>query len=954
MERREGHAPSTRTNASASTYVDFAPSDDAREALASYSPQDILDFFENGAVALHLVAADGTIKVANQTELNLLGFGRDEYVGHNIREFHADQNVISEILARLSAGEKLDRFPARMIAKDGSIRHVLITSNVQFKDGEFVHTRCFTFDVTAAKVAEAHLNAQTRRLEATYESAAIGIAETDAEGRFIRTNEAMSSITGYSRDELLGQTLFDRLHPDEREETRADYARLVSGKIAGYEIDRRFLHKAGQPIWLAGSCTAVLDEKGRFLFGVRTVRDETIRKSLYRFTEGLNAAADIDAIYEHALVAITSALRCQRAAILIFDHSNVMRFVASRGLSEAYCQAVEGHSPWTPQTEDPPPIFVPDVETADMPSELKSAVLDEGIRALGFFPLVIDGKVTGKFMAYFEAPHDFTDDDRWPALTIARQMSLAIARQKAVQGLEQSNARNAADVDALRRLNLASSRLWRCSTLVEGLEAVLDGAIETMGASMGNVQLLDPELRVLRIAAQRGFKEPFLSFFAEVSAADQSACGRALKSGEQIIISDVEADSGFESMRHVAREAGFRAVQSTSLLGRSGIALGILSTYFSDIHAPTQQELRRLDLYARQAADFIERCLMEDALKESEARERARAAELESIMASVPAPIWLTHDASCERISGNRAAEQLLGLPSGSNHSFSVDSGPTNFALYREGKKLEVAELPIQRAARGEDLRDFELELRFADGTARTLLGNAAPLRGPDGQPSGSVAAFVDITERLRAERQRGLLVAELSHRVKNTLATVYALWQHTCAKAENLAVAKQSFEARLLALSRTHTRLAEGNWSGVSLNALIEDELRPYLREDGQNLFVRGQDFTLNSRAALTLGLAIHELATNAAKYGALSRDEGRVLISWASDGATIRIDWKEEGGPTVSAPLRRGFGRFLIERGIATDFSGNVNLTFDPEGVNCRITAPWQDIVASDGERS
>jgi PAS domain S-box-containing protein len=914
-----------------------------------HNAADILDLFENGAVALHLVAADGTIKIANQAELDLLGFSREEYVGRNIREFHADQDAISEILARLSAGEKVDKFPARLIAKDGSIRHVLVTSNVQFKDGEFVHSRCFTSDVTAAKVAQAELDAQNRRLEATFENAAIGIAETDADGRFIRVNQAMSSLTGYCRDELLEQTLFYHLHPDDQENTKADYARLVSGELASYEIDKRFIHKSGQAIWLNGTCKAVRDDDGNFLFAVRVVRDETIRKTLYQLTEGLNAAVDLDAVYGHALAAITNVLRCRRASVLLFDDAKMMKFVAFCGLSEAYREAVEGHSPWTPETKDPSPVLVSDIEAADLPSNLKSAIRDEGIGAVAFFPLTIDGVVVGKFMAYFDGPREFKHDDQWPGLTIARQMSLAIARINAVRALERSSARISADAEALRRLNSASMRLWRCANLAEGLDAILEGAIETMGASMGNVQLRDPEREVLRIAAQRGFNQPFLDFFAEVSSADRSACGRALSSGERIIVADVEADPDFVPMRDVAREAGFRAVQSTPLLGRSGTALGMLSTHFSDVHTPTQYELRRLDLYARQAADFIEHCRMEEALKESEARERARATELEAIMESVPAPIWLTKDSTCETVTGNRAAEQLLGLPPGTNHSFSVSDGqrPTNFELCSEGRKLDTAELPIQRAARGEEIQNLELELRFTDGYSRTLLGNAAPLRGTDGKLFGSVAAFVDITERLRAEKQRALLVAELSHRVKNTLATVFALWQHTCAKAETLDAAKRSFETRLLALSQTHSRLAEADWSGVRLNALIEDELRPYLSEDGQNVVVRGEDIILNSRAALTLGLALHELATNAAKYGALSRSEGRVSVSWAIDGGVFSFEWKEDGGPAVSAPLRRGFGRFLIERGLAADFAGNVDLNFNVGGVTCRMAAPLESLL-------
>src|SRR5690242_19206792 len=111
------------------------------------SRRDLEDFFENGTVALHWVASDGSILRVNQAELDLLGYTREEYIGHHIAEFHADGPVIDDILARLSRGEKLDKYEARLRAKDGSIKHVLISSNVHFRDGQFINTRCFTLDV---------------------------------------------------------------------------------------------------------------------------------------------------------------------------------------------------------------------------------------------------------------------------------------------------------------------------------------------------------------------------------------------------------------------------------------------------------------------------------------------------------------------------------------------------------------------------------------------------------------------------------------------------------------------------------------------------------------------------------------------------------------------------------------------------------------------------------------
>jgi len=181
-----------------------------------------------------------------------------------------------------------------------------------------------------------------------------------------------------------------------------------------------------------------------------------------------------------------------------------------------------------------------------------------------------------------------------------------VSDQKEVEKqLRESKQQLAADADALSRLNSLGSRLWKTSNLQQGIDEMLDATIEMVGADMGNVQLLRGE--TLLITAQRGFKQEFLDFFRDVSTADESACGRALRKRERVIIGDVETDEAYEPFRAIARSAGFRAVQSTPLTGRDGKIRGVISTHWRSPHQPDERQLRRLDLYVRQAADFIER-----------------------------------------------------------------------------------------------------------------------------------------------------------------------------------------------------------------------------------------------------------------------------------------------------------------------------------------------------------
>jgi two-component sensor histidine kinase len=165
-------------------------------------------------------------------------------------------------------------------------------------------------------------------------------------------------------------------------------------------------------------------------------RTERIQAALYQFTDKLFRAASVDDVYEAALDAIVRALECDRASILMFDHTGVMKFVAWRGLSDGYRRAVEGHSPWTRETEDPQPISIDDIDRAELDATLKATVKAEGITALAFIPLIARGELVGKFMAYYPKPHVFTESDIDLAVTIARQLGFSIERSRAEDAKE--------------------------------------------------------------------------------------------------------------------------------------------------------------------------------------------------------------------------------------------------------------------------------------------------------------------------------------------------------------------------------------------------------------------------------------------------------------------------------------------------------------------------------------
>ncbi|WP_243370153.1 sensor histidine kinase [Microvirga solisilvae] len=226
---------------------------------------------------------------------------------------------------------------------------------------------------------------------------------------------------------------------------------------------------------------------------------------------------------------------------------------------------------------------------------------------------------------------------------------------------------------------------------------------------------------------------------------------------------------------------------------------------------------------------------------------------------------------------------------------------------------------------------------------------------GKDGSLS-LVGVSQDITARRLADERQGLLLHELNHRVKNTLATVQSVAAMTRRSAQDGdLLAWDAFLGRLQGLSKTHDLLTATQWQGALLEDVLKNELEPYQDAMRQRIRLRGPQINLQPSAVLALGLAIHELATNASKYGSLTVPEGKVNIMWAVTPSLnppiLIVEWVESGGPSVSPPKRQGFGTKLIQRGLAQQLGGEIKLAFEPEGIRCVITFPIKNVMV-DGE--
>ncbi|MFC3068784.1 PAS domain-containing protein [Phenylobacterium soli] len=217
------------------------------------------------------------------------------------------------------------------------------------------------------------------------------------------------------------------------------------------------------------------------------------------------------------------------------------------------------------------------------------------------------------------------------------------------------------------------------------------------------------------------------------------------------------------------------------------------------------------------------------------------------------------------------------------------------------------------------------------------------PMRDPTGEVWGVFVEGSDVTDRVLAERRQKLLLDELNHRVKNTLSTVQAIAAQTLRSGGDVAAVREAFESRLMALSATHDLLTATSWQGAALRDVLLVELKPYAAERYR---LAGPEVALAPAEALAFGLLIHELATNAAKYGALKGDDGLVEVCWGrmdgGDRPLLILNWTESGGPRVTPPSRRGFGSRLIERSLKGALRGSAELDFAPEGLRCHVELP------------
>lgn len=274
-----------------------------------------------------------------------------------------------------------------------------------------------------------------------------------------------------------------------------------------------------------------------------------------------------------------------------------------------------------------------------------------------------------------------------------------------------------------------------------------------------------------------------------------------------------------------------------------------------------------------------------------------------------------------------------------------------NFLLSRGASAEAMDQVQVAFESQPDD--SPEIHYRRKDGSEFWASLFINPVRDEAGEIVQHFVSLAETTHFKIAQNNCAMLIDELNHRVKNTLATVQSIVIQAVRNSSDPQIVRESIETRIAALSRSHDLLGREKWEGAGLRDLVREALAPFSVTEGraERFSIKGENIRLSPKAALALGIAFNELATNAVKYGAFSNDAGTISIKWTlnqeTDGRWLCLHWSEENGPPVTPPTRKGFGSRVLEQGLAHELNGKVDLNYAPGGMICRIHVPAPQAV-------
>lgn len=568
------------------------------------------------------------------------------------------------------------------------------------------------------------------------------------------------------------------------------------------------------------------------------------------------------------------------------------------------------------------------------PSDL-DAYHRSGILSVQSTPLVSStGQVVGMISTHWHR-QDATGEASYRFFDIlARLAADFIVRIRAETALRESEAHLATELkhtELLRELALQVVAEKSFSTIYSD---ILSTAVAITGADAGTVQVYEPETKSLVLLVTQGIASGMLEHFHRVDASSTTACGIALRTGERTFV-DFDKDETDEACMHV--EAGLRSAQATPLLSRDGSPIGMINTHWSASgHRPSQDQLRFLDLLARQAADLIEQRRDAEALRESEQR-------FQQFAKASAAGLWIRDAETLDMEYVSPAIATIYGV---APETFLGDMKVWAGTILPEDRELALHHL--QQARKGDAvMHEFRIQ-RPDDATFRWIRNTDFPLFDAKGEVQRIGGIAEDVTDAKLAVEHQAVLLAELQHRVRNIMAILRSITARTGQSATSVQEYAELIAGRLNTFARVQALLTRAANAGVGIAAIVDDELRA-MAAHSEQFSTEGPDVQLSPKAAETMTLAVHELTTNALKYGALSVPDGKVTVRWEIVDKQGRLwlsfDWSETGAPQPPAsdkPRRIGFGSELIEGRIPYELSGRGKVRIEADGAQCHLEFP------------
>ncbi len=927
----------------------------------------------NGYIGL--VGKDGRVEEANVQMLQAIGAPREAVIGQPFAVAPCWANSpMPELIARCLAGETIRR-DLQYAARGGEIRWIdFQVTPLRAPDGGIDGVVPSGYDITDRKRAEDALHKSEARFRSLYEHAFAGITISDWNGRFQQCNPAFCALVGYSENELRGAHFGSLIHPDDRDNNVDRDRRLRNGEVNAIEIENRYVHKNGQPVWVRKIMSTLPDETGKpaqvlvlaIDISERKRQDELLRRSEARFRN----------LYEHALAVIAVSdwdgrlQQCNPAFCALVGYSeNELRGVhfselvhpddrdpnSDRGLRAGEVSAIEIENRYVHKNGQP--VWV---------RKIISTLPDE----------------TGKPSQFFALAIDITERKRQEELLHRSEARFRNLYEYALAGITLSDW---------------NGQLEQCNpafcTLVGYSESELrgkhlgillhpddrdDNIDKVRRLRRGEMAAVEFENRFIHKNGQPVWVRKIISTLPDETGKPSQLFALAIDISERKQKEELLRES--EARLQFALDAGGAGMWESSLESEEVIASDRALTLHGLLPGgPVTQE----DALATVHPD--DRPKVEQALRDT--LETGAPFHVEYRFQQSDGSVrWLDSQAKLRETGGQR---RLIGLVRDISRR-KASEATIQTSKIRLQLALDAARLgwwlydPVQGTASWDERFKaiFDIVEPRADvasimarvppeDAARVCATAAAALNPVDPKPfvgeyrvqrisgesrwievygmatfegSGEarravlmVGTAADITERKRAEERQLLLMRELNHRTKNLLSVVQSIANQTV--ASNPSDFAERFSRRIQALSANQDLLVRSEWRGVEIEDLVRAQLAHFADLIGARIVIEGPHLSVTPSAAQSIGMALHELATNAGKYGSLSDDHGGVTIDWRLEDGQFSIGWIEHDGPHVKPPKRRGFGSTIISAVAEASVGGEVKLDYASTGVVWRL---------------